>query len=141
MIGEGTPRVFTGTNVAANTEWLETVPAGKVWEVISVTAVIVQGATQTPQPVLVIDDGATVIYESFGASDAQATSTTCRYTWGVGHPLTAKAGATTNVHSVAPLPRSLFLRGGSRIGSNTIGIGANTDWGAPVIFVMQYDNA
>ena len=134
----GFQRLFTGTNVAANTEFSETVPAGVTWELLSVTVSCVQGATQTPQPILVIDDGTTVLFESFGSTTVQAVSTTCRYTWAPGHTLTGLVGATTNVHSTGPLPYKLILPAGYRIRSSTIGIGANTDYAAPSIYVVQY---
>jgi hypothetical protein len=129
---------LNGTNVAANTELSETVPAGKFWKLIAVSVALVQGITQTPQPILQLDDGTDVIFESFGSSAAQAASTTCRYTWAPGHTLTAQIGATTNVHSTAPLPADLVLGPGYRIKTVTLGIGANSDYGAPSLFVVEY---
>jgi hypothetical protein len=131
-------RLFSGTDVAANTEILETVPAGKWWQLISVSVQLVQGATQTPQPILVVDDGTSVIYEAFGSTTAQAVSTTCRYTWASGHTLSGLVGATTNVHSVAPLPERLLLAPGSRVGTSTIGIGANSNYGIPSLYVVEF---
>lgn len=127
-----------GTNPAANAEISETVTTGKFWHLLSFSVVLVQGATQTPQPILVIDDGTDVIFESFGSSAAQAVSTTCRYTWAPGLPLTGQIGATTNVHSTAPLPEDLILGPGYRIRTSTIGIGANTDYAAGSLFVVEY---
>ena len=133
-----TPQQFTGTNPAANTEITETVPAGTSWLLVSVTVALVQGITQTPQPILVIDDGVDVIYESFGSSAAQAVSTTCQYTWAPGHTLSGQVGATTNVLSVAPLPAGLILPAGFRIRTSTVGIGANSDYGAPSLVYVEY---
>lgn len=127
-----------GTDPAANTEISETVPAGKFYKLVSVSVALVQGATQTPQPILVIDDGTNVVYESFGSSAAQAVSTTCRYTWAVGLPLTGQVGATTNVHSTAPLPEDLLLPAGYRIRTSTIGIGANSDYGVPSLLIVEF---
>lgn len=131
------PVVVTGTNPAANTEISETVTAGQVWEIVAVSIVLVQGATQTPQPILVIDDGTDVMFEMFGSSGAQQASTTCRYTWAPGATLTGQIGATANVHSTAPLPSGLVLVAGSRIRTSTIGIGANSDYAAPQITVRR----
>jgi hypothetical protein len=128
----------TGTDVAANTEFSETVPTGKAWQLISVSVALVQGATQTPQPILIIDNGSTVIFENFGSSAAQAVSTTCQYTWSAGLTLSGQVGATTNVHSTSGLPANLVLNAGYRIRSSTIGIGANSNYGSPAIFVMEY---
>ena len=127
-----------GTNPAANTEITETVPAGKFWELISFSVALVQGITQTPQPILQLDDGTDVIFESFGSSAVQAVSTTCRYTWAPGLPLTGQVGATTNVHSTGGLPEGLILGPGYRIKTLTIGIGANSDYGAPSLLYVEY---
>jgi len=127
-----------GTDVAANTEISETVPAGKHWELIAVSVALVQGATQTPQPILVLDDGTDVVFESFGSSAAQAASTTCRYTWAPGNPLTGLIGTGTNVHSVAPLPAGLRLPPGYRIRTVTLGIGANSNYGVPSLLVVEW---
>lgn len=129
--------VVAGTNPAANTEITETVPAGKYWRLLAVSVSLVQGITQTPWPVLILDDGSTTLYESFSGSSAQAVSTTARHTWGVG--LTpAIAGATTNVHATGALPRDLLLGPGYRVRTATVGIGVNTDYGAPTLTVVEY---
>lgn len=130
--------VVTGDDPAANTEATLTVPAGKHYELLAVCLVIVQGATQTPQPVLQIDDGSTVLWEGFGSSGAQQASTTCRYTWAPGLTLTAQVGATTGVRSNAPLPEKLILGPGFRVNTVTVGKGANTDLAAPVLYVAEY---
>jgi hypothetical protein len=133
-------RSFTGTNPAANTELSETVPAGKSWLLVSVSVALVQRITQTPQPILKASDPAgNVVFESFGASAAQAVSTTCRYTWFAGGPSPAAlVGATTDVHAVSCLPQDCYLPEGSTITTNTIGKGANSDYGAPQILVLEY---
>jgi hypothetical protein len=46
-------------------------------------------------------------------------------------------GATTNVHSNAPLPAGLVLLPGYTIGTSTIGIGANSDYAAPKLYVAR----
>jgi hypothetical protein len=121
---------------AANTEFSITL-AKAAW-VISVSVALVQGATQTPQPILVIDDGTTTFFEMFGSSAAQAVSTTCRYTWAGDVQLTGQVGsATTNVHSMGPLPQNLVLPAGYRIRSSTLGLGANSDYGVAAAYVCE----
>jgi hypothetical protein len=138
----GGPKLLTGTNPAANVEISEAVPVGKHWLLYAVSVSLVQGITQTPQPILIIDDGSTgVIFEGFGSSAVQAVSTTTRYNWAPGLPLSAQIGATTDVHATAPLPEGLVLKPGYRIRTNTLGKGANSDYGAPVIYVVEYDGA
>lgn len=124
---------------AANAEWTLTVPASTAWHVRSVTAVLVQGITDTPQPLLVIKDASgNVLSEHFGSTTVQAVSTTQRYTWSAGGPLTGNAGATTNVHSNGTLPLDLVLLAGWTISSNTIGLAATADWGIASARVVEY---
>lgn len=127
-----------GANPAANAELSVTVPAGKSWRLLSLSVPLVQGGTQTPQPILVIDDGTNVLYEFFGSSEAQATTTTCRYTWAPGLPLSGQVGSGTAVHSVAPLPHHLTLAPGYRVRTSTLGIGANSDYGVPSLHVVEF---
>jgi hypothetical protein len=131
------PVTVVGSDPAANTEFSQTVPAGELWLLLSVSVALVQGATQTPQPVLTITDGTNTIYQSYGATGAQAVSTTCQYNWAVGLTLAALVGATTGVKAVAPLPADLLLEAGSVIASSTVGKGANSNYGAPVFRVLK----
>jgi len=129
---------LNGTDQAANTEISETVPADEFWLLLAVSVALVQGITQTPQPILVIDDGVDVVFESFGSSAVQAVSTTCRYTWATGLLLSGQVGAGVDVHAVAPLPSGLLLPGGYRIKTNTLGKGANTNYGSPSLLYVKY---
>jgi hypothetical protein len=128
-----------GADPAANAEVSDAVPTGKTWELLLVSIPLVQGITQTPQPLLQITDAAdAVIAEIFGSSAAQAVSTTCRYTWGPDLPLSAQVGSGANVRSSAPLPSGIYLPSGFKIKTATLGIGANTDYGAPSYLVIEY---
>ena len=129
----------TGTNPAANTEFSETVPTGKSYELVSVTVSLAQGLTQTPIPILVIDDGTDVFLELPGSTTVQAVSTTTQYTWAVGLALSGQIGATTTVRATSPLPPNLILPEGYRIRSVTPGIGANSDYAAPSLYVVETD--
>jgi hypothetical protein len=123
---------------AANNEFSQAVPAGKEWELLAVRVALVQGLTQTPQPILVIDDGTNTIFESFGSSAAQAVSTTCGYSWAPNLPLTGQVGSGANVRSLGPLPEGVVLEPGFRIRSVTLGLGANSDYGAATLYVVEY---
>jgi hypothetical protein len=128
-----------GANPAANAEVADAVPAGKTWELLLVSIPLVQGLTQTPQPILQLTDAAdAVIAEIFGSSAAQAASTTCRYTWGPDLPLTGQIGVTTGVRSTAPLPSGIYLPSGFKIKTATLGLGANSDYGVPSYLVIEY---
>ncbi len=136
--GSGELRVVTGADPAAGTEISETIAAGTYWQLLAVKLTLVQGATQTPQPILVLDDGATVLFEGFGSSAAQAASTTCIYTFAPGLSLSGQVGSGANIHSNAPLPADLLIGPGFRVRTLTLGIGANTNYGAPVLYVAEY---
>lgn len=144
VIGGGTAKGFShvesvlGTDPAANTELLDTVPDGTVWLLLSYAVTLVQGATQTPQPTLVIDDGTHVVYQGVMASTAQNASVTCRYFAAPG--LTLSAG-TANTVAYSPIPSGLLLPAGSRIGTSTAGKGANSNYGAPSILVIEIGTA
>ena len=129
---------YLGTDVAANTEFSETVPAGKLWTLLSVTVSLVQGITDVPQPQLVIDDGTNVLYQGYCSTIAQVVSTTCQYTWvSGGPPAAALVGATTNVAAVCGFGSPMTLGAGYRIRSNTIAKGANSNYGAPAFLVVE----
>jgi hypothetical protein len=128
---------FGGTNQAAGSEISEVVPTGKSWFLVSLSVALAQGITQTPQPILVIDDGTNVVYESLGSSAVQAVSTTTQYTWAVGLSLTGQVGAAAAVHSHGSLPWPMLLSPGWRIRTVTLGIGANSDYGVPNLFVIE----
>lgn len=123
-----------GTNQAANTEVSDTVPAGKWWILLSVSVQLVQGATQTPWPSLVIDDGANILYQAFSGTAAMSAATTTQHTWAPGLGAVGSAASTANT---GPLPARLVLPGGYRIRTITTGIGANSDYGAPSYFVCE----
>lgn len=129
------PKSIQAADPAANAEFSQTVPVGKYWKLISVSVSLAQGITQTPQPTLVIDDGTNILFQGFGASAAQNASVTTRYTWAPDSPLTGGAAATV---ATAPIPEGLVLAPGWRVRSSTLGLGANTDYGVPSLYVIEY---
>lgn len=131
-------KLYQTPNPAANAEFTITVPAGKFWVVSSVTVQLAQSGSGTSMPILVFDDGTNVLYESYGSTTTQAISTTCRYTWARGLPLTGLNGATTEVHSTAPIPGEMPIPAGGRISSRTIGLSANTDYTIANLWVVEY---
>lgn len=112
---------------AANAEVASlVVPAGELWEPILYTVNLVQGATQTPWPALVIDDGTNVLAQILSGTAAQSASVTTRHTWGRGMIVAGSAGGAASQGS---LPAGLLLPAGYRLRTLTGGIGANTDYG------------
>lgn len=126
----------SGANPAANAEFSLTVPAGERWLLKSVSVALVQAATQTPWPNLVIDDGTNVVWSAPSGTAAQAINTTCQHSWGVASPVTIQ-GATTAVKATGPIPDDLVLEAGWRIRSLTTGLGANSDYGIPWAAVVK----
>jgi hypothetical protein len=129
-------KVTTGTDVAANTETSDAVPAGKLW-VILTYAVTLVATVQTPLPRLQVKNAATTSMGIYpGMSAALTAGVTSTLLWGVDLPLTAGAAATSNT---GPIPLyGLVLPEGSTIGTNTTGIGANCNYGAPIITAVEY---
>jgi hypothetical protein len=122
----------------AGAEFTITVPAGKSWELIAVYVVLVQGITQTPRPILVIDDGTDILAEA-PVGVAVAASTTVAITWGVDLPRDAAlVGTTPDARLNCPLPKGLLLGSGYRARSVTLGIGANTNYGVARAAVVEY---
>lgn len=135
-----THRTYTVAQPAANTEWSQVVPTGKFWLVKAISVTLVQGTGQTPQPVLVLADAAgNVFAESVGCTTVQAASTTCQYTWAAEMVQSGTQGSAADVHSQAPLPvgSELGMPQNWTISSHTIGKGANTQYGAVVIYVAE----
>jgi hypothetical protein len=123
-----------GANPAAGSEVTDAVPAGKWWWLLSVSVTLVQGLTQTPQPTLIIDDGANVLFQAFGSTTAQNASTTVQYTWAPGLATTGGGAGTV---SAGALPLELVIPAGFRIRTSTLGIGANSDYGVPSYYVVE----
>lgn len=133
---------YHGATPAANAEISEQILVGRTWGLVGVTFTMTQGITQTPQPILIIDDGQEVLFSALGCGAAQAASTTCRYSFFVGFTTQATIlGATTACFSFAPLPQGLILKPGYRIRTSTLGIGANSQYSAPTFLIVDYGDA
>lgn len=130
-------RSITGTDPAANVEISEEVPEEKQWLLLAVTVKLVQGATQEPWPILQITDGTNVIWRAYGGAAKSAAEKTSFYTWAVGASV-ATAGATPNIITTSPLPAHLILNPGWKIQTETVSKGANTNYGAPQLYVVEH---
>lgn len=121
---------ITGLTITTTTQGSN----AKSWYLFSVSVQLVQGITQTPLPVLTIDDGANIVYQSPGCSAALSASTTAQFTWAPGLSLGAGGAGTVQT---ASLPYECVLPSGFRIRTVTTGIGANTNYGAPSYLVCE----
>lgn len=107
---------------------------GKFWYLLAVSVACVQGATQTPFPSLVVDDGTNTLFQAFCGTAAMSAATTTQCSWAPNLPATGSAASTANT---GPLPDGLVLPPGYRIRTLTTGIGANTDYGVPSFFICE----
>jgi hypothetical protein len=124
--GRGTWRIVPGTAPAAGADFVDTVPANTRWLVVAVAyqlAAAVAVANRTP--VLTVDDGANVIWETFN-NVAVTSGQTAKYRAGAG--VTLNTVNTLDVQDA--LPEALLLPAGSRIRSVTGGIQAADQFGA-----------
>lgn len=129
----------------AGVDWSFTVPsepefAGAAGILVkSVVAVLTQGSTQTPAPVLeILDPAGTLIAAVPGATGPAAVSTTTRYCWTPGgHPM-AITGSGANCYATAPLPLDIecLLPVSYVIGTVSAGIGTNSQWGSLAIHAV-----
>lgn len=127
-------KTVAGTDPSANTECSVTVPAGKWWLIYAVSVSLAQGATQTPWPSLILDDGVTAFWQGFSGTAAQNASVTTVHSWAPGLTATGSAASTSNQGA---LPSDLVLPAGYRIRTSTTGLGANSNYGAPILFVCE----
>lgn len=107
----------------------------RAWGLLSVSVSCVQGATQTPWPSLIVDDGTNVLFQGFSGTAAMSAGTTTQHTWAPG---LLNVGAAATTANTGALPSGLILYPGYRIRTSTTGIGANTDYGVPSYFVVEY---
>lgn len=132
--GPGRLRVILGTNPAAGSEISETVPTGARWRLISFRYTITtSGTVANRSPVLTIDDGTNVLWETW-SNVAVTASSTVAYNAGAGAPFLAYNTAG----NLLPLPTTLELPGGSRIRTVTGNLQAGDDFAAPVYTVLEY---
>lgn len=134
-----TLKIITGTNPAANVEISETVPAGKLWQVLGVAYTLVTEATAGARlSVLVIDDGTTVMHK-LNPFITHAASLTAHYSFysGGGDAEGAATAAGGSAISV-PLPNPLFLPAAGRIRTETAVKQALDDYSAPLLTVIEY---
>lgn len=134
-LGPGVLRVVTGTDPAANTEISETVPAGKMWRIISINFTLVtDGTAANRRPRLFFDDGTTEFYR-VGSTQDHAASTTYVYTAAAQGASQSNNGNTV----MLPLPPDLILGPGFRIRTSTASAQSTDNYGAPAIYVEEWD--
>jgi hypothetical protein len=132
--GRGTFRTVVGTVPAAGADFLDTVPINTRWALQAVAFTLVTAVTVGNRiPILTIDDGTHVLWESSHNANV-AASITANFRAGAGVQLfTIQAN-----DFVIPLPTTLLLAPGSRIRSATGGIVAGDQYSAIVYNVEEW---
>ncbi len=128
-----TYRVVTGTDPAAGAQISETVPVGKRWRVMALSAVLTTDATVGNRQVsFLFDDGANVF---FGADVVGNQTAGYAQRYNLGDGLTdAVSGAEI---SRKALPTQMWLPAGSRIRTSVAGFQAGDNWAAPFILIEE----
>jgi hypothetical protein len=134
VTGAGRLRTIAGTNPAAGVEISEVVPAGARWKLRTfLFSLVASAAAANRTPVLTIDDGANVLWET-GSNVAQTAAQTAKYRAGAGVPFATFGALAYHL----PLPADLLLAAGSRIRTVTGAIDVGDDYGAPVYQVEEF---
>ena len=120
----------TGITISTTTQGTQS----KSWLLLSASVSLAQGATQTPNPTLIIDDGSNVVFQSTPLASAINAGVTAQVTWAPGVALSGGGAATV---CTIPIPYGLVLPTGYRIRTSTAGIGANTNYAAPSYLVVE----
>lgn len=128
--------IVPAANPAAGAEIIEVVPAGQLWHVHSVRAVLVTDATvANRQSILTLDDGTNPFLELASQSN-QAASTTVRYSWAQVYV----AQYTSTQRSILPFPvGGIILQPGWRVTTSTPNLQANDNYARPQIFATVYE--
>lgn len=126
-----TRRVITGAAPAAGADWIVTVPSGKLWRLVGLTASLVTAvAAANRSPRLVVTDGKTTTL-ILPPVAVQAASLTGAFTW----------AAHVDSYATAPdqviaLP-DLTLQAGWTIAVSTTAIQAADQWSIQALLVIE----
>lgn len=132
--GAGRLRAIVGTNPAPGAEISETVPVGARWQLRMFSFVLTASAVVANRaPVLTIDDGANVLWET-GSAVLVTASQVATYRAGVGVPFFTYGTRAYHL----PLPGTLWLGAGARIRTVTGAIDVGDDYAAPVYHVEEF---
>lgn len=132
--GRGLPRIITGTDPAAGSEIVETVPTNARWRLYGIRFTLVTDATvATRRVTLNVDDGATVGLQLWNANGQTAGLTFLYESHQVGHQ-----AAAVSSREFIPLAAAIDLFQGWRILTSTVNIQAGDNYGAPILYVEEW---
>jgi len=128
--------LVTQANPAAGADFTVTVPAGKFWRVLSVSAQLVTDATVAARgPKLALDDGTTIFYECVNSGTGQAASSTCQYSFAPGCSMET-ASPASGVFKNFPIPECILMAG-YRLRMITGAIQVGDQWSAIRVLVDE----
>jgi len=131
---ENARKTVTGSDPAAGAEFSETIPAGKIWNLIAIAVAFVADATVASRtPEIIIDDGTNEILRLTDRTviTASQTRTLQANRFGV------LPADTATVHYFI-LPLGFELPAGYRVRSVTTNLQAGDNYGAPKLIVDEY---
>jgi|SRR5581483_839479 len=126
---------YTGTNQAAGVELSETVPAGEVWSIIAIDAVLSTSATVANRRVhleFFDPNGGTI--HVFPLTD-QTAGQTLQYFW---HKVGYFADELDNSEIIVPIPTEIIIGPGGVISSQTLNFQAGDNWFAPHLTIEKW---
>ena len=134
--GRGLFRLILGTVPAAGAEILETVPAGKLWKVLSVATILTADANVATRVVTwrLLNAAGNIIYQFAGAD--QTAGATRRHLLSSA-PTFGFADNFSNYHY--PLPVGMIIEATNTIGTSTFSIQVGDQFSVPVITVEEFD--
>ncbi len=132
--GPGVLRSINVGNPAAGADWVQTVPTGARWRLLSVIATFATGAAARNVSI-VLDDGATTYFQQGNGGVTQAATTTQTYNYAAGLVMSGTAGSGASLNS-APLPIWAILPAGHRIRSAVAG--GTDQWSAIQLLVEEW---
>ena len=145
--GSGIMRAITGTTPAAGTDFVETVPAGVQWRIVSISAIFATDASVGGRIVkLTMDGGAPPDFYRSRANGTlpgagQPALITDTYVWSITDPGTLLAtplGPPLTFDLLVALAADIILGPGMRFKSDTLGIFPGDVWSAPTFLVEQW---
>lgn len=131
----GALTVYTGTDQAANTEWSETVPAGRSWRILGIRASLVTDGNAADRTVAVTFTLSSNIVFRTVSESVQTASLTHAYNIA---PIPSRAVVALNHHVPLPFASDWVIPAGTIIASVTNNLQATDNWGVPVFFVEEF---
>lgn len=131
----GAVHQFAGTDPAAGSEWLETVPPGAIWEIIAIRSVLSTSAAAGARTVFLIVSAPFATLFAVPSPVSPGPLSAVGFQWVQGFPLVSAVAAT---NPITGLPPQLRLRGGLSVGSLTVGMDAADDYQSPQLLVREW---